>query len=302
MPRHSFKPLFSRYSLLCLGLLAAFAGTGVQAQPRPAPVPEVVKMAVPTPAEVEQVSNSLNAFLAGVDGETKQILQKFPALVALRAPGFNSAINPDLSVNFLPQHQSFVEIAKKGDIDVLFMGDSITDWWDSDREPYAGKPVFDKYFSNMKVANFGIAGDTTQGVLWRLRNGEGEGFSPKAIMLLIGVNNTRTNTAPEIAEGVGAVVMELQARFPDAKILLLGVFPYRQANDPMRKDIATINSVIARLHDGDRVNYLDISHVFLDANGNIPADVMSDALHPTTKGYELWAQAVIEPLNALLKP
>ena len=145
-------------------------------------------------------------------------------------------------MNFLPQHRAHLEIAAKGDIDVLFMGDSITDWWDSEREPYAGKPVFDKYFGDWKVANFGIAGDTTQGVLYRLQNGEGQGFSPKVVMLLIGVNNTRTNTAPEIAEGVGAVVLELQKDFPAAKILLLGVFPYQEAGAPVRQEIAYINN------------------------------------------------------------
>ena len=84
----------------------------------------------------------------------------------------------------------------------------------------AGKPVFDKYFGSIKTANFGIAGDTTQGVLWRLQNGEGEGYKPKAIMLMIGTNNTGRNTPTEIAMGVAAVVFELRKDFPDAKILL----------------------------------------------------------------------------------
>jgi beta-glucosidase len=159
--------------------------------------------------------------------------------------------------------------------------------------------VFDRYFGHWKVANFGIAGDTTQGVLYRLQNGEGSGFSPKAVMLMIGTNNTARNTAAEIAEGVGAVVLELQRRFRDAKILLLGVFPRSRANDPVRATIAEINRTIAKLHDGDRIHYLDIGAEFLDASGNIPADVMSDGLHPSTKGYEIWAKAVIEPLSGL---
>jgi len=138
-------------------------------------------------------------------------------------------------------------------------------------------------------------------LLYRLQNGEGAGFSPKVVMLLIGVNNTRSNTPPEIAEGIGAVVLQLQQNFPDAKILLLGVFPYQQADAPIRQDIAYINNTIARLHDGEKVHYLDISNVFLDAQGNIPRDVMSDALHPTAKGYELWAEAVIGPLTSLLQ-
>jgi lysophospholipase L1-like esterase len=160
--------------------------------------------------------------------------------------------------------------------------------------------VLDKHFGKWKVANFGIAGDTTQGVLYRLQNGEGRGFSPKAIMLMIGTNNTARNTAAEIAEGIGAVVLELQNDFPEAKILLLGVFPRGRPGDPARATISQINSIISRLHDGSRVHYLDIGAKFLDAAGNIPTDVMSDALHPSTKGYEIWAEAVIEPLTKLM--
>jgi lysophospholipase L1-like esterase len=195
------------------------------------------------------------------------------------------------------RHQENVEVAKQGTAELLFMGDSITDWW---RQERSGKPVQDKYFGQWKVANFGIAGDTTQGVLFRLRDGEGAGFSPRAVMLMIGTNNTARNSAAEIAEGIGAIVLELQKDFPRAKILLLGVFPRSRANDPVRATIAEINRTIARLHDGDRVHYLDIGKNFLDAEGNIPTDVMSDGLHPSAKGYEIWAKAVSEPLSKLV--
>jgi beta-glucosidase len=181
------------------------------------------------------------------------------------------------------------------------MGDSITDFWRNEQGPYAGKAVFDKYFGKWKVANFGIAGDTTQGVLYRLQHGEGQGIRPRAIMLMIGTNNTARNSAAEIAEGVGAVVLELQKDFPAAKILLLGVFPRGRPNDPVRGTIAEINRTIGRLEDKRNVVYLDIGRVFLDDAGEIAADVMSDGLHPTAKGYELWASAVIAPITALME-
>lgn len=284
-----------------LGLLVLLGASSVLGQPRQTPVPEEVRMERPTAGEIATVRERFEQFRASLDGDAAAILEKYPTLLQVRPPGANSAIMPNLNINFLRQHQAQVEIAQAGDIDVLFMGDSITDWWDSEREPFAGKPVFDRYFGDWKVANFGIAGDTTQGVLYRLQNGEGEGFSPKVVMLLIGVNNTRSNTPPEIAEGVGAVVLQLQENFPDAEILLLGVFPYQQAGSQMRQDIDWINARISQLHDGETVHYLDIGHVFLDENGNIPVDVMSDALHPTTRGYELWAEAVIAPLTRLLE-
>jgi lysophospholipase L1-like esterase len=266
-----------------------------------AEVPAEVAIARPTEAELNKASQALNSFKQGVDAETKAILQRFPELVEVRAPRVNTAIIPALSPQFTQKHQSNLARAAEGNVDILFMGDSITDFWRNDTGNFAGKVVQDKYFSQWNVANFGIAGDTTQGVLYRLQNGEGSGFQPKAIMLMIGTNNTRGNTAAEIAEGVGAIVLQLQKGFPQAKILLLAVFPRGANNDPVRDVIADINTTIARLDDNEKVFYLDIGEVFLDANGNIPASVMSDGLHPSTEGYELWGQAVIEPIKELME-
>ena len=289
--------------LLCM-LLYSFAAINVFAQlqsAEPAPVPSAVAIARPTADEVQLAERSLAKFIETADPSVKAINQKYPGLIAVRVPPPNTAIVPNLAPFFQNKHRANLEVAKQGDIEVLFMGDSITDLWRNADGNMAGKPVFDKYFGDMKVANFGIAGDTTQGVLYRLQHGEGQGFSPKAVMLMIGTNNTGRNTAAEIAEAIGAIVLEMQKDFPKAKILLLGIFPRSTANDPVRATIAEINSIIARLHDGDRVHYLDIGEKFLDAEGNIPRDIMSDALHPTTKGYEIWAEAVKEPIASLLK-
>jgi lysophospholipase L1-like esterase len=245
--------------------------------------------------------SSLAKFIETADPRLQEINKKYPGLISVRVPPPNSAIVPNLAAMFQSIHKDNLEVAQRGDSNVLFMGDSITDFWRNPEGPYAGKPVLDKYFGHLKIANFGIAGDTTQGVLYRLRNGEGKGFSPKAVMLMIGTNNTSANTAAEIAEGIGAVVLELQKSFPDAKILLLGIFPRSRPDDPVRKTIAEINSIISRLHDGKRVIYLDIGAKFLDAEGNISRDIMSDALHPGPKGYEIWAEAVKEPLAGLMQ-
>ena len=266
-----------------------------------APVPKVVAIPRPTAAEVNIAEDALEKYLKTAPPQIKEINKKYPGLISVTVPRDNTATVPNLMPFFMPKHQSNLEVARKGDIDVLFMGDSITDFWRGDNVPYAGKPVFDKYFGHLKVANFGIAGDTTQGVLFRLRNGEGKGFSPKVIMLMIGTNNTAQNTAPEIAEGIGAVVLELQKDFPNAKILLLAVFPRNSPGDPVRKTIDEINNKIAKLDDGKKVFYLDIGSVFLNEKGEIPKDVMSDALHPTTKGYELWAEAVKDHIARLMK-
>jgi lysophospholipase L1-like esterase len=120
-------------------------------------------------------------------------------------------------------------------------------------------------------------------------------------MLMIGTNSAGSATSAEIAEGVGAVVLELRQDFPAAKILLLGIFPRANPGDPIRKTVLDVNPIIAKLHDGKNIFYLDIGAKFLDANGMIPADIMPDLLHPTQKGYEIWAEAVKGPLAELLK-
>ena len=307
------RQVVARLAVIALVVCAALAGNvaaqqqGAQAQPgqaqaQPAPVPAVVAIPRPSAADVETARRSLARFLETADPATRAILQKYPALLEVRTPPPNTAVIPNLAAGFRAKHEANLEVARRGDSDVLFMGDSITDFWRNESGQFAGKPILDKYFSQWKVANFGIAGDTTQGVLYRLQNGEGRGFSPRAIMLMIGTNNTARNSAAEIAEGVGAIVLELQKDFPQAKILLLGIFPRGRAADPVRGTIASINESIAKLHDGNRVHYLDIGAGFLDAAGNIPVDVMSDGLHPTTKGYEIWAKAVSEPLTKLMAP
>ena len=293
-----------------LPLLIALVGVGasaLQAQPQapqaqatPAAVPAAVQIPRPSAAEIQVARDGFAKFVASADAATRSVLQKYPNLLDVRPPGPNTAILPALAPQFQAKHQANREVARQGDAEVLFMGDSITDFWRNADGQFAGKPVLDKHFGHWKVANFGIAGDTTQGVLYRLQNGEGQGFSPRAIMLMIGTNNTARNSAAEIAEGIGAVVLELQRDFPQAKILLLGVFPRGRPGDPVRATIADINRSIAKLDDGARVHYLDIGAKFLAADGTIPADVMSDLLHPSAKGYEIWAQAVKEPLTELM--
>lgn len=228
----------------------------------------------------------------------------------------NTAVVPKSRANILTKHAKNVERAKQGDIDLLFLGDSITDHWTDDPKPRptqgpaatqpwapgatAGKPVWDQYFAGMKAANFGISHDRTEGILWRLQNGEGTGFSPKAVMLMIGTNNTNYNTAEETIEGIKADVAEIRKDFPQAKILLLAIFP-RNGPDRCVDEIKIINPAIAKLDDGQHVFFLDIGKNFLGPDGKVPQDVMADGLHPTTKGYEIWAKAVIEPLKKLMQ-
>jgi beta-glucosidase len=197
------------------------------------------------------------------------------------------------------RHEGFVQRAQQGGIDLLLHGDSITDWWVQGPENQA---MFDKYFGNLRTANFAIAGDTTQGVLWGLHNGEGQGYQPKAVMLMIGTNNSGSSSAAEIAEGVGAVVLELRHDFPDAKILLLAIFPRSVPGDPVRDRIAEANRIIARLDDQKHVFFMDIGNKFLDDKGFfLPDTFRADLLHPVAGGYDIWGAAVKDKLAELMR-
>ena len=211
---------------------------------------------------------------------------------------------------WVKRHEGFVETANAkpaANCQILFIGDSITDFWLSKTR---GAPdIWQKYFGRYNPVNLGISGDRTQHVLWRLQNGELGVMRPKAIVLMIGTNNTGyepdkttpRNTPAETAEGVKSIIAYLRATLPDAKILLLAIFPRGNPADLQRAQVAEINALIRPLHDGKTIYYLDIGAKFLTPDGAIPKTIMPDLLHPNAAGYQLWADAIAAPLSALLK-
>jgi lysophospholipase L1-like esterase len=191
-------------------------------------------------------------------------------------------------------HERFLSEAKKGDVGLLFLGDSITQGWNNNK-------VWKRYYAPRKAANFGIGGDRTQHVLWRIQNGELDGIHPGAVVLMIGTNNAGSNSPEQIAQGVEAIVKELRSRLPDAKILLLGVFPRGEKPDNrLRHRVAQVNEIISGLGDGKVVHYLDIGQAFLNPDGTISRSIMPDFLHLTEHGYRLWAEAMEPTLWKLL--
>ena len=264
----------------------------------------------------------VSAFLASILLTTSAAFAQAPAAPAAPAPSARpSAQGQDPTVaapkvnkdgtpvkGFMEKHESFVEQAKKGGIDVLFLGDSITAGWAGN-----GKEIWAQRYAPMNAANFGIGGDRTQHVLWRIENGELDGaIKPKVIVLMIGTNNTGSDDANKIAEGVTKIVKTAQAK-TGAKVLLLGVFPRgitekqaAESKDPkkieaakrtpmQREKITRINEIISKLDDGKTVRYLDIKDKFLSPEGTLSPDIMPDYLHLTPPGYKIWADA-IDPL------
>lgn len=200
--------------------------------------------------------------------------------------------------NWIKRHEKLLEDSRKareeGGATVVFLGDSITHGW--------GKtPTWEKYYAPRKALNLGIGGDKTQHVLWRIKNGEVEGLKPRALVLMIGTNNSAQDPADAIAAGVEAIVADLRTRLPETKILLLGVFPRSaKPEDPIRGKLKEVNARISKLNDGDKIHYLDIGETFLEKDGTISKEIMPDYLHLTPQGYERWAEAIEPTLKKLL--
>jgi len=173
-------------------------------------------------------------------------------------------------------------------IQLIFDGDSITDGWQG-----AGKAIWAERYAKLGAFDFGISGDRTEHVLWRISQGQLEGLHPTLVAIMIGTNNMGANSVEQIADGVKAIVKEYRARCPDATILLQAIFPRGHlATDPARAKIRETNKIIAGLADGIKVIYLDFGDKFLDAEGTLSPDVMPDFLHPNAKGYQIWADAI----------
>jgi beta-glucosidase len=195
--------------------------------------------------------------------------------------------------SWMARHNAMNERVKKGNAGLILIGDSITQGWEG-----PGKDTWQKYYEKRNAVNLGISGDRTQHVLWRLANGNIDGISPKLAVIMIGTNNSN-DTAEEIAAGIEAIVKKLRDKLPQTKILLLSVFPREEKPGEMRAKLTKVNEMIAKLADGKMIHFLDIGPRFLEKDGSLPKDIMPDALHPNSKGYEIWADA-IEPKVAEL--
>ncbi len=245
---------------------------------------------------------------------TRPNLPEAPYTLGVTPPaGANLATFPVLHPGTEGAHKKFNEISKQGQAELVFLGDSITAGWSG-----RGKDVWAKYYGPMgdKVANFGIGGDRTEHVIWRLDHGNFDGLKPKLVVLMIGTNNTGHQgrpqkelngtvyhcTAEETAQGVKVILDKLKAKCPETKVLLLAIFP-RGANnaDKLRQQNEATNAIIKGYADGKTVIFEDIGPKFLGPDGTLSKDIMPDLLHPNDKGYEIWASAIDAKIKELMK-
>jgi lysophospholipase L1-like esterase len=187
---------------------------------------------------------------------------------------------------------------------ILFIGDSITHFFGGEKfDSYAlrGQQTWGEFYAPRNAGNLGFGWDKTENVLWRLQHGAVDGIAPKLVVVMIGTNNSGTCEAADIAAGITAIVAELNARLPQSKILLLGIFPRGEKPNPQREKLAAVNEIIARLDGTRNVTFLDIGAKFLTAEGWITKDIMPDFLHPNEKGYRIWAEAIEPTVKRLME-
>lgn len=196
------------------------------------------------------------------------------------------------------RHGQTLERIHQGEVDLLLIGDSITQGWADE-----GHRIWDAYYGRRRAVNLGFNDDRTEHVLWRLEHGEIDGIAPKVAVVMIGTNNTGTRHDPpeETAIGIQAILTTLRTGLPGTKILLLGVFPRGpSANDPLRRLNAAINDKIRAYADNQHVVFLDLNRHFLDDQGRLSQDLMPDYLHPGERGYQVWADGMEDVIRKLL--
>jgi len=207
-------------------------------------------------------------------------------------------------------HRQFLTKGKQGRIDVYFEGDSITRRWGATDYPQLLEN-WNKNFFGWNAADFGWGADRVENILWRLENGELDGVNPKVIVLLAGTNNVGGKIPPggidtaveDVTKGLRAVVRIMQSKAPDAVIVVIGIFP-RNDNVDVMPEIDRINANLANMADGRRIRYLNINDQLADRDGRLHDGMMNanDKLHPTVKGYQVWADGLKPLLTELLGP
>ena len=207
----------------------------------------------------------------------------------------------------MTRHQAILDRVAKGNVDLLMIGDSITQGWES-----SGKETWAKYYASRNAVNLGFGGDRTEHLLWRLQNGEIEHIKPKLAVVMIGTNNSGGDqfTAEQIADGIKAVVCTLRTKLPETKVLILAIFPRGDTEQRKGKDNAATpneqwtkndkaSQLASKMVDDKMIFFLNINKAFLNEQGELTREVMPDLLHPKEKGYPLWA-AAMEPTVAKL--
>lgn len=178
-----------------------------------------------------------------------------------------------------------------GQLDLLMIGDSIT-------EATSWIPTFGKHFAGQKLLNLGIGGDKTQNVLWRIENGLLNGLKPRAVTLLIGVNNFWPDVpADEIAAGAIACGQLIRQKLPDAKFVHFGVLPLGAHVFHLNTKVDAINAQIATAVRGYSATYATLRDEFIVDGKEKPGMLAADGVHLNGPAYDRWGARLAELLK-----
>lgn len=181
--------------------------------------------------------------------------------------------------------------------EIVFIGDSITAGWNQE-------VMKEKFAPKYKTMQIGIGGDWTQNVLWRVENGVFDQVKPKLVIQMIGTNNIANGYgADEVVAGNATIIKAVQAKSPETKILLLGIFPRgRNVSEPINATIKQVNEKLSAMADNKNVFYLDIGSKLAEADGTLAKEVFYDGLHLAKEGYIRWSDAVMPTVEKLVPP
>lgn len=223
----------------------------------------------------------------------------------------NPAVKPvprdDWSKHFSKRYTEKVKALK--DVDVVFLGDSITHGWDwsvkDERHP-GGKEHWEVMVKPYRAVNLGLSGDRIEQLLWRItEGGQPDGYKTRLVVLLIGTNNLhrkpKADSAKQVMEGVERVIEVIREKQPQAKLLVIALLPRNKKTSERRKKIISINETIKKMADSsDTISYLDVTHLFLNQDGSLNETTLRDGLHPSPKGYELFAKELGGKMREIL--
>ncbi len=239
---------------------------------------------------------AIAALLLAMPGHTAETAKPAPKMRRAEDAGTPAPVNA-------ARQRAFIERSKDKGIGLVFLGDSITDFWLRDDGKH-GKPVWDEFYAKYNAANFGVSGEHTEHTLGHIAGGILNGLRPSVVIIMIGTNNIGhiPDERPEwVAGGIKKIVSTVHEKCPDTKVLLLGIFPRGGKDSRHRREIAEINAIISRLDDGKKTRYLDLTPKFLDEKGEIPKSLMPDGLHPSTAGYRVWAEGMRPLLSQMMR-
>jgi lysophospholipase L1-like esterase len=211
---------------------------------------------------------------------------------------------PRTDPNSHAAHQALLAKKDAGQIDVYFIGDSITRRWGALDYPDL-LAHWNQSFAGYNAANFAWGGDRTEHILWRLENGELDGIDPRVIVIQAGTNNVgrRAGGADKvaaIAAGIEGIIDAARRRAPQAALVLTGIFPRSDAG--VVNEINAINDRLSDIAESEGILYIEINDRLADARGLLLESMGSDGLHLSRTGYQIWADALEPILADLLGP